>query len=622
MGRKTTLGQLLINATLPEDMRDYTRVLNKKGVENLLGDVAKRYPERYREISHKLSNVGRRAAFTTGGDSFGLEHLTPTAAGMRVKLLLRQDVKRILSDRALSPKARNEQILLAAGKYQKTLPDEVMAEALTVNNPLAIQVHGAGRGNPHNLNRLLGADLLYVDHRGDPIPVPVIRNYSEGMSPVEYFAAAFGARKGIIDLKNATQDAGYFSKQLKQATHRLMVSANDDDDNADESRGMPAATDDEDNEGALLSRAAGPYLRNTTLTPRILKDLQSRGIKDVLVRSPTVGGPEDGGVYARDVGVRERGRISPRGDYVGITAADALAEPIAQAQLSSKHTGGIASATAKAVGGFAAINNLVQVPDHYPGGATHAQADGRVSGIQPAPQGGHYVFVGSEKHYVPEGVPVTVERGAEVEAGDVLSGGIPNPAQIVKHKGIGEGRRYFVEAFRKTLQNSNAYGNRRNIELLARGLINHVRLTDEVGDWSPDDVVPYQVLERQWAARPGSAVADLGQAAGKYLEKPVLHYSLGTRVTPSVRKMLQQYQINQVEVHHEPPPFQPEMVRAMANISHDQDWAVPFLGSYQEKTLLKNVRRGAVSDTNSTSFVPSLMEGPDFGVTGHTKPWE
>lgn len=622
MPLKTTLGQLFINSALPEDMRDYNRVLDKKGVGDLMTALADKHPEKYREVSHKLANIGRRFAYSTGGNSFGLEDLQPSKAGLRVQLEMKNKLRKILSDRGLSREARNAAIISAAKGYQATLPGEVMREALDNNNELAIQVKGAGRGNEHNLNSLLGSDLLYVDHHNKEIPIPILRNYSMGMSPAEYFAAAFGARKGIIDLKDATQDAGFFAKQLLQANHRLLVTSDDDDENPpDENRGLPVDTDDSDNDGALLARAVGPYKRNTRITPKIMKELKAQGIDQILIRSPIVGGPEDGGVYARDVGYREKG-LAPRGDYVGIAAAQALAEPVTQAQISSKHTGGIAAASAGAISGFKGINALVQAPEHFPGGATHAQIDGRVTNITPAPQGGHYVHLGSEKHYVPASLAVSVKRGDEVEAGDVLSAGVPHPAEIVRHKGIGEGRRYFAWAFRKALQDSNTYGNRRNIELLARGLINHVRLTDEIGDWSPDDVVPYNVVERQWEPRSGSALVDLGQAKGKYLERPVLHYSIGTRVTRGVMDSLLKHKIPAVEVHHEPPPFQPEMIRGMANVAQDPDWMVRGLGSYQQKSLLQGVHRGSVSDTNSTSFVPSLAEGKDFGIAGPTKGWE
>lgn len=620
---KTTLGQLLINSKLPEDMRDYDRVLDKKGVIKLMGELADKHPDQYREIAKDISDVGRDAAYTTGGHSFGLQHLRQSLAGRKMRLELDAKLQQIYRSRM--PEDQKEQaVVRAVGEYQKKLADDVMAEATATGNPLARQLTGAGRGNKFNLNSLIGGDLLYTDHKGNVVPIPVLRSYSQGVRPHEYFAGAFGTRKGVMDLKMATQDAGFFAKQLVQATHRLLVEADDDEQPYDEStpRGMIVDTDDTDNSGALLAHPIGGYKRDTELTPKILKELKAAGHDQILVRSPIVGGAPNGGVYSRDVGRRERGDLAPVGDYVGIAAAQALAEPVTQAQISSKHTGGIAGAAgAGAIAGFKYINQLVQVPKRFQGGAAHAQSDGRVSRIEKAPQGGHFVYVGNEKTYVGQDYDVLVKPGDEVEAGDTISSGIPNPAEIVRHKGIGEGRRYFVDAFRKALISSGVSGNRRNMELLSRGLLNHVRLTDEVGDWSPDDVVPYQMLEREWKPRVGYGMATPRAAVGQYLEKPVLHYTVGTKVRPSMLANMEKFGVKSVAVHRDPPPFEPEMIRGMANAAHDPDWMARMLGSYQSKSLLEGARRGAVSDTQGTSYVPALALGSEFGRSGLTKGW-
>lgn len=620
---RTTLGQLLINDALPEDMQDHARVLDKKGVRALMQEVADKHPEEYRGIAKKISDIGRDAAFSTGGYSFGLGSLKQSLAARKMRLDLGSRLREIYaSDDA--DDVKEQKILMTVGGFQKQLSKDVMTESLAEHNPLALQALSGSRGNAMNLNSLRGADLLYTDHRGRALPIPVTRNYAMGLRPYEYFAGAFGARKGVIDLKAATQDAGFFAKQLVQAAHRLLVSNNDSEDEYDHSnpRGYPVDTDDVDTEGSLLAHPAGGYARNTLLTPKILKELRANGVNQILTRSPTVGGPADGGVYARDVGYRERGGMAPVGDYVGIAGAQALAEPVTQAQISSKHSGGVAGAGAGAISGFKYINQLVQVPKVFQGGAAHAQLDGRVTDIREAPQGGHYVKVGGQDHYVPQGSELSVKRGDDVEAGDVLSDGTPNPSEIVKHKGIGEGRRYFVNAFRKALSDSSTYGNRRNIELLARGLINHVRLTDEVGDWSPDDVMPYQFLESQWKPRAGHIVVPPSQAKGYYLERPVLHYSVGTKIQPSMLPQLQQHGVQSVYAHKDPPPFEPEMIRGMANAAHDPDWMTRMLGSYQKSSLLDAAHNGAVSDEAGSSFVPALARGENFGRSGLTQGWK
>jgi len=616
----------MINEALPPDMRDYDRVLTKKSMSGVATELAKRHPEKYREVMKKLHDVGRDAGYSTNGLSFGLKDIRPTLAVRNVQLRVHRQMQDILADKRLDEKQRNLKLLELAQGAQQELLDKVYKEAEGQDNPLVHQIAGAGVGNKFQLNSIIGADMQYLDHRGDPIPIPVLRGYSQGLRPVEYFAGAFGTRKGVIDLKTATADAGFYGKQLAQMTHRLLVTSDDDDDTDEtqkaesEERGYPSDVDDADNEGALLSRAIGPYKRNTVLTPKILRDIKEMGVKDILVRSPIVGGPGDGGVYAKDVGYREKGRLPPAGDYVGIAAAQALSEPVTQSQISSKHSGGVGGAGA--ISGFKALNALVQVPKKYPGGAAHAQTDGRVQEVRPAAQGGHYVQINGQDHYIPTERELAVKKGDELEAGDVISDGMPNPSEIVKHKGVGEGRRYFVHAMRQVMGNSGISAHRRNIELLARGLVNHVRLTDEYGDYAPDDIVPYSTLERNWTPREGSVSGAPQTLSGHYLEKPVLHYSIGTKIGKNVLTNLNKYGIKTVQAHKEPPPFQPEMVRGMANISNDPDWMTRMLGSYQEKGLMNSVQRGLSSDAAGSSYVPALAQGDQFGVTGTTSGWK
>lgn len=617
---KTTLGQLLINDALPPEMRDYERVLTKKNMGALATELAQKYPDQYREIIKKFHDIGRSTSYTTNGLSFGLKDVRPTLAVRQAQLRLQNRMREIFADSRLDEKQRDLKLMELAQSAQQELLDKVYTEALAQDNPLAQQVSGGVRGNKYQLNSIIGADMQYLDHRGEPIPIPVLRGYGQGLRPVEYFAGAFGTRKGVIDLKTATADAGFYGKQLAQMTHRLLVTGDDDDKDADEERGLPTDVDDPDNEGALLARGVGPYKRNTILTPKILRDLKDMGVADILVRSPTVGGPGDGGVYARDVGYREKGRLPPVGDYVGIAAAQALSEPVTQAQISSKHSGGVGGAGS--IAGFKALNALVQVPKKYPDGATHAQVDGRVQEIRQAPQGGYYVQINGQDHYVPTERALSVKKGDELEAGDVLSDGMPNPSEIVRHKGIGEGRRYFVQAMKQVMSNSGISAHRRNVELLSRGIINHVRLTDEYGDYAPDDIVPYSMLERNWTPREGSVSAAPNTVTGHYLEKPVLHYSIGTKIGKNVVNNLNKYGIKTVQAHKEPPPFQPEMVRGMANISNDPDWMTRMLGSYQEKGLMHSVQRGLTSDASGSSYVPALAQGEQFGVTGTTSGWK
>ena len=754
---KGRAGQILINSLLPEDIRDYSRVLDKKGADALLGDLAKKHPEKYRDVVDDVMKAAHTAAYWGGGMSFGLRHLSNTPAIKALKQDLSKKVENIWADSSLTDKQKEDKVLLVSEDYRNRIENTVYEESVKEDNPLAMQVISGGRGNKSQLSRLRGSDTLYVDHHKKPIPVPVTRSYSEGLHPHEYFAGSFGARSGLVETKLSVADTGFMclmegtlvrmadgyatpiedikigdtvmgadrhgnifptkvtytfknglrdvyefrfrrqddvaigtftisatadhkvlcrshkkshnricplgqiatemmtvlcdkkssgeylqekylgvrntydievdtpdhlfvlangaivsnSKQFVQAAHRLMVTAKDKDGDYNYLRGMPVDTDDADNEGALLAHDIGGYKKNTVLTPRILGDLKTKGITKVLIRSPILTGPEDGGVYANDVGVREKNRIAPVGDFVGVAAAQAASERLTQMTLGAKHSGGVAG-SGKVSGGFKAINQVIQAPKIYTGGAAHSQVDGKIQDIHDAPQGGKYIIVDGQKHHIPHGFNPVVKIGDDVEAGDVLSEGLPNPSEIVKHKGIGEGRRYMTRTLREIYKNSGAPAHRRNLELISRGLIDHVRLKDEVGENVPEDVVNYSRLAHYYEPRKGFKTLDPRQAKGMYLEKPVLHYTIGTKLRPSVIKELQEFGITSVDAHSEPPPFEPEMIRGLENVANDPDWMTRFLGSYVKKNLLRGVHRVHSSDERSTSYVPSLARAVDF----------
>jgi DNA-directed RNA polymerase subunit beta' len=622
MAQTTTIGKLLIENALPPDMRGRGRTLDAAGVKDLFHELATKHPDKYSDVGLKLTQIGKDASYISGGFSVGVSALITPPEIKQKKREIEKKFDQIAS-LPIPEKEKQRLTIALAQESQKTISEMVYDHAVKTKNPIGLQAKHGIRGNASNVNSLLGADFLYADTEGRPVPVPVTRSYSEGLTFAQYFAGAFGTRKGVYELKASTADAGFAAKQVNQAAHRLLVTAADDE-NYDEKtvRGLPVSINDADSIGSLLAAPVGGYKRNQLITPRVLKDLRDQGLDEVLVRSVTVGGPLDGGVYAYDAGTRERGGIAPIGDFIGLAGAQALAEPITQGTISSKHSGGVFGGESKALSTFQKIDALLQVPERFPDGATHADVDGKVERVRDAEQGGSYVLINGKEHYIPTERQLLVKVGDEIEAGDVLSSGTPNPAKIVEHKGIGEGRRYFVQILADQLKSSKLKGARRNIELLARGLINHVRLTDDYEDRSAGETYPYQTLEAQWQPREGSLTGDAGRFKGMYLEKPVLHYTIGTPIKPKMIKNLRKFGVNEVIAHKEPPPFQTEMVRAMGSVAEDPDWMTNLLGSYQQKSLLNAVHTSRTSDASGSSYVPALANPKEFGRIGATKSWD
>lgn len=614
---RTTVGQLLINRALPEEYRDYDRQLDGKTVRELMTRLAKEKPEEYKGVLKRFGDVGREVAYLSGGFSGGVGDLLGGKVADDFRAKAQEQIRKILNSPG-SDDQKQKQIIKYLASESKPYEENLFQEANEKKNRYALQVASGARGNKTQLKSLIGGDLLYVDHRENLIPIPIFRSYSKGLSPAEYFAASFGARAGLAATKLSVADAGHFGKILQQAAHRLVVSKQDSDDENYAYRGLPVPVDDSDSVGSYLSFPAGGYSRNTLITPKILADLKAKGIEKIVVRSTTVGGPPDGGVYAYDAGSGDRGDLPPIGEMIGITASHAIAEPVSQGGLSAKHGGGVAGAT-PVVGGFAALDQLVNVPKSFSGGAAHAQKDGTVESIQDAPAGGKYVVIDGQKNYVRAGFEIKVKPGDIIEAGDILSDGLPNPSEIVKHKGIGEGRRYFVDIFRKTMKDAGMSAHRRNLEVIARGLLDHVVMEDEYDDYGPDDVVPYSLVETHWEPRHDSEDKAVNSARGMYLERPVLHYTVGTKIRPSVIKTLSEFGIKNVTAHREPPPFRAEMVRGADNLQHDPDWMTRLLGSNLQRGLLSATQKGRISDPEGTSYVPSLVTDPaHFGQHGLT----
>lgn len=762
--KQATAGQILLSEILPGDVYTPGQKLDKKGISGLLAQVAEKYPDKYEEISYKLVRLGLHVGESFGGASFSIDDLS-TAKSAKVRADRIRIKMRKLYDRYEGPELR-EKVIELLSKEAEAQPDEILDESIRDGNKFALQLNGAGRGNKGSLSSMRGGSVMVADASGNPVPIPITRGYSQGVTPAQYFALSYGARKGLVTTKIGVMDGGSLSKMIQQAGHRLMVTDDDDESPIGKMRGLPVSVEDESNVGALLAKDYEGVPRNTVITPKLLSMLKQKGHEELLVRSPIASSHAAGGVYAKDVGIRENGRFASVGDHVGQSASQAIGEQVAQTALclaegtmvrmadgsvkpiekievgdmvmgasrigdtfpvrvlnvfdngrkmcqqykfqstdwswgatmistldhkvlaydemaesvevlpvgciqtpyfirysefkdgkqqdpktgaiassstvgmeqtwdievdhedhlfvlenglivsnSAKHTGGRIGGSDDTPGlqGFELAEKLTNLSENHRGFSTHAEVDGPVKSITPAAQGGVYVHIGDEKHYIAPEFKPTVKPGQMVEAGDVLSNGVPNPAKTLIHKGIGEGRRQFVESLSQGLRQSGNSVDRRQLELVATGLMDRVHIDGEFDEFSIGDVVPYSRVERLYRARKDAIDDRPNRSVGRYLEEPALHYTVGTRVTPTVQKRLESMGVESVKTHADPAPFSPKVVRGMDLLHTDPDWMVRFAGSGLQKGLQNAAMFGSESDENSTSFVPSRAKAINFG---------
>lgn len=309
---------------------------------------------------------------------------------------------------------------------------------------------------------------------------------------------------------------------------------------------------------------------NRHVDASVIEQARSVGKKTLRVRSPIKCRARNG-VCQMCYGHDEGGRLPDIGANVGVVSAEAITEPLTQMGLNAKHTAGTA---AEDKVGLSTVQRFFTMPNQYSGAAVVSQNSGRVTKVENAPAGGVDVYVGTKKYHIAPGRKVAVKMGDEIDAGDLLSDGIPNLSKIVPHKGIDHGRELFVSAASDLYSRAKATSLKKNFEVVARGLVNYVQI-DDPGDFDYiiGDIVDWNELQ-----------ADMRENPGK--EKPKYHViQKGTTYAPQDKP----------------------------------DWLANFGFKYLKRTLLDNAATGALSPFHSYHPVGSYAVGKDFGKTDKGK---
>ena len=273
----------------------------------------------------------------------------------------------------------------------------------------------------------------------------------------------------------------------------------------------------------------------------------------------------------------------------------------------SKHVGGEEKSAKRIKKGFEAIEQFLDMPENFVGGAVMTETDGKVGNLRPAPQGGQYLAVGGSEYWIPPDAELKVKPGDVVEAGDALTNGMLDISKVVEFKGLGEARREFVNGFRDVLRDNKLDTQRRSLESVARGYLNKVRITDPDGLFGriAGDYADYDDIAAHWEPRESSRKSSVDSATG-YLDAPALHYTIGTRITPKVRDFLRKNGVKDVVVNPNPPPFEPVMIRARGWVNTDKDFLTALSGENLMKTFIDRASRGSNTYKNSTSYFPQL----------------
>lgn len=622
---ETTIGKLLLKNNVPPALKSYVEntTLDKKGIAGLFQKLSEGPSDEYRNTVTNLTRLGFEVA-TRQGSTVPLADLNP----LDNKKEMFERLEKGLSEIKRGPGTKREKeqkIGELYNSFTKEFDAALMEAGKRKNHTLSKVITSGSRGSMQQYRQTVGGVILVNDEKGRPLTdFPIKHSFAEGLSIPEYLLHSYGTRQGAIGTKLSVADSGYFSKQLARAAMPITVEEHD----CGTETGIPVSTSSREGIGAYLAQPIKKYKRNNEVTAGMLADLAAHKVDEIIVRSPMTCQASRRNhawsVCQLCAGKREKGVLPQIGSYIGVTSATALGEPLAQGQLNTKHTSSGASLGKTVATGFKLIQQLANIPHTFQNKAAVAELDGKVTHVRKLPQGGMEIEVLSStgkkvSHYVPSGFDVKVKVGDSVEGGDILSEGIINPADIVRHKGIGEGRRYYSDMMHTAFEESGMGGNKRNFDVIAKAAIDHVKIThpEGLGEHLPDSIVSYQSLEKSYKPRSDAKKMRVDLARGKYLEEPVLHYTIGTRLTSTMLKHLQKHNVNSVLVHDNPPHFEPEMQRLLDVPGHFPDWAHQLYSTYLEKRLIKSVNEGLTSNLKGPSPILGLAYGVDFGVRKH-----
>jgi DNA-directed RNA polymerase subunit beta' len=612
---------VLLGAHVSPAQRDFvhTQELDKKNINTLFSTMATNHSTEYKDHVSDLTRLGFETA-TRLGSTVTLQDLLPPIDKKKRFEELDAKIKEV-KDSKLSPGKETEKINGLYAQFAEDINKEIVDVGVKNNQTLAKVVKAGARGTATQYRQTVFAPVIVNDAKGKVLTdFPIRRSFAEGLSLPEYLAHTYGSRQGSVATKLAVADAGYLSKQLARGTMHVKVEEHD----CGTLHGVDFPVEDKDSIGCFLATSVGGFNRNNEVTNHMLQSLKEQGVAKVTVRSvltcESAQTKHTGAVCQMCAGRRENG-LPAIGSYIGLTASTSLGEPLAQATLNTKHESGSAKKKVKATG-FQAINQMFNIPETFKDKAPLSEHTGVVHSIREASQGGHYIEVKADhdgsiaEYYIPTDTDLKVKLGQHLDAGDVLSDGVINPADVVRLKGIGEGRRYFAQALKDTFDASGMGGiNRRNYEAISRGVLDHVVITnnDGVGNYLPGSVVSYHAVTQGYQPRPTSKKVRVDFALGKYLEEPLLHYTIGTRLNKTMISHLQSHGIQMVTVADTPPGFSPQMQRLLDVPAHHQDWMHQLYSTNLERRLLDEVNQGATSDLKGASPIPGLAYGVGFG---------
>jgi DNA-directed RNA polymerase subunit beta' len=435
----TTVGRVLFNAMLPEELRFVNHPLEKGALRKLIA-----------QAFHKLGLEGT-ANLVDAVKDVGFEYAMRSGVTMAIDDIHVPKEKAIILEDVNARVAEVERqyrrgLITDNERYIKTVElwteatenvTDAVAHELDPYSALGIMVNsGASKGGMQPIRQLAGMRGLMADPSGRIIDLPIRSNFREGLTSLEYFISTHGARNGLADTALRTADAGYLTRRLVDVAQDVIINEED----CGTTQGIWVTRSEAKEAGEDLSeRIMGRFAAEAVVHPQtgeILVDVDEMidvdmaeiidglGLDQVRVRSPLTCALKHGlciKCYGLDLGRAELVKV---GEAVGIIAAQSIGEPGTQLTLRTFHTGGVAG-TSDITQGLPRVQELFEA--RVPKGQgiisdIGGRVEMRVEGDQRFAR-----VVASElqriEHPLPEHATAEVMDGEVVEEGQILASG-------------------------------------------------------------------------------------------------------------------------------------------------------------------------------------------------------
>jgi DNA-directed RNA polymerase subunit beta' len=595
---ETTIGNILVNEKLPQDLRDYQRVLDGKAQGKLIRQIGEKHPKDYGKIVKDIKDLGDKYS-TLEGSSFSYEDWEPVdTTGIHKKYQADFDKVDKMTNQQAKDDARRELNL----KVENEINAQVKKDIATKDNRFLLWGRSGAKGGDSNFRQMLYASGNQVDVKEELFPHMSKKSLAEGLAPSDFFITSVGARKGVVGSFLSVRDPGAFGKELFATTNDLVIT----DSDCGTKKGKTYPIQSREALDRYLLNDTKNYKRNDPITHMMMDDLEKQGIKEFQVRSPLYCISHDG-ICAKCSGLQEDGKDAVVGDPIGIRSAQSLTEPLTQMALSVKHSGGVVQKKPA----FQHIQQILHAPENFPDGAVLARKDGTVDSIGKTPDGGTNIVISDTTHYASPNRKLYVKQGEKVTAGDALTDGLVNPKELVSLKGMDEGREYLAKILRNTYAENGHDGHPKVFETVTRAIMNHATVADP-GDHPhlyKDQVVRWNqsrpLTEKQIVTK---APLD---ALGFRLARDIVGLKAGTKITAENFPKLSR--LKSIEVYKNPAVLAPMMISTERAALHKDD----FISAMGYRNI-KQVLQSAVSEMEQASVhsynpITAYVHAKEFG---------